>query len=64
MGADGRGQLAVFTIMTRSTTISVSYDEKRLLDQAAKQFCGTTEVPYGAVIALLVAQATETKEAN
>jgi predicted transcriptional regulator len=43
----------------RTTTISVSYDEKRRLDEAAEELCGTTEVPYGEVIAQLVAEATD-----
>jgi len=45
--------------MIRTTTISVSYDEKRRLDVAAEELCGTTEVPYGEVIARLVAEATD-----
>lgn len=35
---------------TRSTTISVSHEEKQLLDEAADTLYGTTEVPYGATI--------------
>ena len=45
--------------MTRNTTISVSHAEKQRLDDAADELCGTTEVPYGEVILLLVAEATE-----
>jgi hypothetical protein len=53
---DGRRRMPVFenSTMNRTTTISVSYDEKRQLDEAAKELCGTTEVPYGEVIAQLV----------
>lgn len=40
--------------MIRTTTISVSTDEKRQLDEAAEELCGTTEVPYGEVISQLV----------
>ena len=37
----------------RETTISISYEEKRRLDEAARELCGTTEVPYGEVVTLL-----------
>ena len=40
--------------MIRTTTISVSYDEKRQLDEAAEELFGTTEVPYGETISELV----------
>ena len=43
----------------RGTTIRVSHDEKRQLDKAAEEMCGTTEVPYGEVIAQLVDKATD-----
>ena len=46
-------------IMTRQTTISVSYDEKQRLDEAAEELCGTTEVPYGAVVAQLVEESID-----
>ena len=45
--------------MSRTTTVSVSYDEKRRLDEAAEEMFGTTEVPYGEVIAQLVKKATD-----
>ena len=58
---DGQGHRPVLKelIMTRTTTISVSYDEKRRLDEAAEELCGTCEVPYGEVIAQLVEKATD-----
>lgn len=58
---DGQGHRPVLKelIMTRTTTISVSHDEKRQLDEAAKELCGTTEVPYGEVVAQLVDKATD-----
>lgn len=43
----------------RGTTIRVSHDEKRRLDEAAEELCGTTEVPYGEVIAQLVDKVTD-----
>lgn len=43
----------------RGTTIRVSHDEKRQLDEAAEELCGTTEVPYGEVIAQLVEKAID-----
>lgn len=45
--------------MSRTTRISVSTDEKRRLDEAAKTLCGTTEVPYGEVISLLTAEVAD-----
>lgn len=45
--------------MTRTTTISVSYEEKQRLDDAAEELCGTTEVPYGEVIVQLVDRVTD-----
>ena len=58
---DGEGRRPVLKelTMTRTTTISVSYDEKRRLDEAAEELCGTTEVPYGEVISQLVEKATD-----
>ena len=43
----------------RETTVKVSHEEKRQLDEAAEELCGTTEVPYGAVISQLVAEVTD-----
>lgn len=37
----------------RGTTISVSHDEKRQLDEAKLTLFGTDEVPYGTVITAL-----------
>jgi hypothetical protein len=45
--------------MTRTTTISISHEEKRQLDDAAQELCGTTEVPYGEIIAQLVSEVTD-----
>ncbi|SFC63320.1 hypothetical protein SAMN05444422_112110 [Halobiforma haloterrestris] len=48
--------------MLRETTISVSHEEKELLEEAAIELFGTQEVPYGAVVSELVEQVTDTDE--
>lgn len=48
--------------MNRTTTISVSDEEKRLLDNAKEELFGTQEVPYGTVITELVGCAIDPQE--
>jgi hypothetical protein len=43
----------------RETTISISYEEKQRLDEAARELCGTTEVPYGEVVTILANRVTD-----
>lgn len=45
--------------MARETTIRVGHSEKDRLDEAASQICGTTEVPYGEVLSLLIERAPD-----
>lgn len=45
--------------MARGMTIRVSENEKNRLDEAAIQMCGTTEVPYGEVLSLLLERAPD-----
>jgi hypothetical protein len=40
--------------MARGTTIRVSQKEKQRLDEAGYQMTGTTEVPYGEILSLLM----------
>jgi hypothetical protein len=47
------------SIMPRGTTIRVSHNEKNRLDEAAYQMTGTTEIPYGEVLSLLMENAPE-----
>jgi len=47
------------SIMARGTTIRISENEKNRLDEAAYQLCGTTEVPYGEVLSLLMENAPD-----
>jgi hypothetical protein len=42
----------------RTKTIAVSEDEQELLDQAAQELTGTTDMPYGATLTMLVREAT------
>jgi len=46
----------------RNTTISVSYEEKDLLDSACEEIYNTTEVPHGAVIEELCRRVIDEKE--
>ncbi|MEE6210381.1 hypothetical protein U3A55_09450 [Salarchaeum sp. III] len=43
----------------RDTTIALSDDEKHRLDEAARELCGTIEVPYGEVVKLLTADVVD-----
>ena len=49
----------ILAITMRETTISISYEEKQRLDEAARELCGTTEVPYGEVVTLLANRVTD-----
>lgn len=42
----------------REKTIAVSTEEQTLLDNAAEEMTGTTDLPYGATITMLVREAT------
>jgi predicted transcriptional regulator len=48
----------------RTTTIALTDDEKKRLDAAARQICGTTEVPYGRVVHLLTSDYVEDETAH
>jgi hypothetical protein len=45
--------------MARGTTIRVSENERNRLNEAAYQMCGTTEIPYGEVLSLLMERAPD-----
>ncbi|SNR58170.1 hypothetical protein SAMN06266787_10543 [Halorubrum ezzemoulense] len=45
--------------MPRGTTIRVSQNEKQRLDEAGYQMTGTTEVPYGEILSLLMERAPD-----
>jgi hypothetical protein len=45
--------------MARGTTIRVSENERHRLDEAAHQMTGTTEIPYGEVLSLLMERAPD-----
>lgn len=49
----------ILAITMRETTISISYEEKQRLDEAARELCGTTEVPYGEVVTILANRVTD-----
>lgn len=48
----------------RTKRIAVSDAEKELLDNAAVELTGTTDVPYGSVITMLIREATDIEEVN
>lgn len=46
------------TTLMRTNTIVVSSEEKRMLDEAAVELTGTKDLPYGAVLTMLIREAT------
>lgn len=55
---------ASLTADVRDETIALSTDEKELLDEAADDIFGTTDVPYGATVSALASQQIDVTEVN